>query len=202
MEKNTLVNSNLTLIQQESIYISIQHLICKKMSEFNASKKEIKDYISSGFDINYTPNKGWSLLMMASYFNHSKLTHLLIDLDSNLEYQDKNGANCLIVSIANQSVESFMLLMDKKVSINVQDKNGVTPLLHACEIGNEKIINELVQRGADLNIKDNNGLDLLHYANKCQNKTEAIMALIEKYKLENSIEIMNEEIKPKKRFKI
>jgi uncharacterized protein len=205
MEKNNLVNSNLTKIQQESLFIDIQHLICKKVSEFGHSKKEIKDLVLSGFNIDYVPEKQWSLLMMATYFNHQKLVSLFVELNANMEYQDKNGANALMVSIANQSIECFSLLLNNKVNLNVQDKNGVTPFLHACEVGNEYIINELITHGADISIKDYNGLGLLDYAKRCQNKTEAVHALIEKHSLENSIEVpvVNDDIQqPRKKLKI
>lgn len=205
MEKNNLVNSNLTKIQQESLFIDVQHLICKKISEFGHSKKEIKDFVAAGFDINYVPENQWSLLMMTSYFDHPKLLNLLIELNANIEYQDKHGANALIVSIANQSIECFSILLNKKANLNTQDKNGTTPFLHACELGNEYIINELILHGADITLKDYNNLGLLDYANRCQNKTETINALIEKYSLENSIgvQVVNDDIQqPKKRFKI
>ena len=122
MEKINLVNSNLTQTQQERLYIEVQHSIFKKVSEFSQSKKELKDFLSLGFNINCAPNHGWTLLMMASYSNNHRFVELLIDLNANLEYQDKNGANALIVSVANQSLDCFSLLLEKKVNLNIQDK--------------------------------------------------------------------------------
>jgi uncharacterized protein len=134
----------------------------------------IEELIKKGEDVNSTNYiSGWTPLMVASYYNHSRLVEYLLKNGANvnqksLEVLGKIGPESTALHIASfyDFKESVKALLDNKADVNITDYKGRTALLIASYYGYTEIVRLLMSKGADPNIPDNSKNTALNYATK------------------------------------
>lgn len=99
----------------------------------------VKKVLQDGADINER-NKGWTPLMLATYYNRIAIAEYLIE----------NGAD---INLQKSQYRKFTERFD-----------GFTALHFAAFYGNSEIARILINSGADLSIRDSNGMMARDYA--------------------------------------
>lgn len=130
-----------------------------------------------------------AFLMLASITNKKELAFLFwcffgiteivdatcYDLNQSEDY-DANLA--LLVSAANNNIESITKLIEHGADIETKTDDGSTPLIIAAAKNNVESISKLIEFGANTEAKDNNGFTALIIA-AANNNVESISKLIE-----------------------
>ncbi|HJO93887.1 MAG TPA: ankyrin repeat domain-containing protein [Victivallales bacterium] len=115
---------------------------------------EIKQYISSGTDINRKDTEGNTALIYA------------LSRGLNIYGQKSNDINVIKYLINNGS------------NVNLANNLGNTPLMYAAIIGNKKALLLLVEKGADIHLKNNNGNTALFLASAAGQTHDAVLPLL------------------------
>ena len=134
---------------------------------------QIEELIKKGEDINSLDDFGWSPLMWASYYNHSRLVEYLLNNGAKVNQQSVNatakiarGSSALHIAAYYNFNESVKALLANKADINAIDAKGRTALLIASYYGHTEIVRTLIYRGADPGIPDDSKKTALDYAAK------------------------------------
>ncbi|MFC0603959.1 ankyrin repeat domain-containing protein [Winogradskyella pulchriflava] len=112
---------------------------------------------SHGVDC-YDSYKRTFLILAASKGNISIIKHL-IELGSNLNFQDKNGYTSLHFACQNSHPEVVDILIDSGCDINLRDVYGNPPIWTAIMNAKEdfSIVSTLLKHNADIITKNNHG---------------------------------------------
>jgi ankyrin repeat domain-containing protein 50 len=138
-----------------------------------------------------TVPKGFTTLMIASYFGVRTVVELLletgtVDLNScddtyglsTLSWAAGNGFSDIIkLLIKSPILNKFKRLFKKGVEINSVDKYGRTPLAYAVWSGNVAVVEQLIKAGAWVDLEDKIGGTPLSYA-VCNGHDQIIKALL------------------------
>lgn len=128
----------------------------------------VRHCIKSNKDIiNKLNNNGFTPLMFAISRDNEKISKLLIDSGSNVNYQGtKYGYTPLRMSAGGKRAITVKMLLQQGAKVNIQDKYGGTALMAAAffYFGDTSILNLLLESGANPNIKNNKGQTALDLA--------------------------------------
>ncbi|MFH0975028.1 MAG: ankyrin repeat domain-containing protein [Spirochaetota bacterium] len=140
------------------------------------------DLIKKGDNVNSVDQNGWTPLLWASYYNHSRVMELLLDngADANFKIKDlssgqpgggvqsggKIGYTALHIAAFYNYSEIVKILLNHKADINITENTNKTPLILAAYYGHLDIAKLLFEKGADPNMVDNSGNTALVYARK------------------------------------
>ncbi|QYT03021.1 hypothetical protein H0G86_009997 [Trichoderma simmonsii] len=123
--------------------------------------------------------KGFTTLIMASYFGLNFAVQRLLDMDVDLNVQDEiyqRSALCwavrngfprvaeLLISGTRKKIGNFKLPLRKGARIDLQDCYGRTPLTYAIWNGDVALVKLLLKAGANVHLKDRLGKTPLFYA--------------------------------------
>ena len=86
--------------------------------------------------------------------NHLDIVMKLIDVNANLNLQDKYGETVLIKATKKNRLDIVKALLHSRADIEICNNSQYTALLMAAEYGHTKIVEELIKAGADLNHED------------------------------------------------
>jgi ankyrin repeat protein len=160
-------------IQDDNNSTALEHTLENK--DINSARR----LISSGMNINYQGRFGLSpLAISVDAPELDEITHLLLDVGADVNYQWRNETTILILAIMRINVFSQPTILDFNIrmanvysiverivklgaDVNKQDKDGESPLMHALRTKNLKIIELLLDHGADLTLTNKNGIDVL-----------------------------------------
>jgi ankyrin repeat protein len=155
--------------------ISVSFIGCQNL---NRAAKEgnlmwADELVKNGEDVNSTDVNGWSPILWATYYNHTRLVEYLLDKGANADQKSKEKYGAIIANSASLHIASYYkfteiikLLLDKKADINIRDGWGRTPLIVACYYGHTDTAKLLLERGADQRIADDNKNTAIDYAKK------------------------------------
>lgn len=148
--------------------------------------------------------RGFTTLMIASYFGLNFAVQSLLDMDVDLNAQDKtyyrsalcwavrNGSRMsaeLLISGPRKKLGNFKLPLRKGAKIDLQDGYGRTPLTYAIWNGDVALVKLLLKAGANVHLKDRLGKTPLFYA-FCNSDRQIIDLFVKKQRpvdVENDI---------------
>ena len=96
----------------------------------------VRRAIEEGVDINIQN----TILMIATYNNHSQIVELLIKKGVDINFQNECGETALMMAIESQKPKMVKLLLKVGADKNIKNRDGKTALNYAKELGNQKII--------------------------------------------------------------
>ena len=130
------------------------NLACQSMGLMYDEDVEglVKLLLKYNADPNISSDSGTTPLMIACYFKHHKVVHLLLQSGANVNLQADhhidNGTTLLVAS-KNNDITLVLLLLSANADVNVQDAKGRTALYWACRYGNDEMIKRLLKAKAD-----------------------------------------------------
>eukprot|EP01064_Diplonema_japonicum_P013808 TRINITY_DN2135_c3_g1_i1.p1 TRINITY_DN2135_c3_g1~~TRINITY_DN2135_c3_g1_i1.p1 ORF type:complete len:483 (+),score=75.02 TRINITY_DN2135_c3_g1_i1:51-1451(+) len=123
--------------------------------------------------------RGFTALMWAAWYGHSKVIAALINRGSDLSIQDEDGQTALFHASWNGHSEAVSLLLRAGADPNQADSEGETPLSAAGRSGTYDCVRLLITHNADPNPRDKEGHNAVSRALKKGNTSIAL--LIEDY---------------------
>ncbi|ARF11749.1 ankyrin repeat protein [Klosneuvirus KNV1] len=94
-------------------------------------------------------------LHYAIQFTNNYAIDILLNANSNVNYQDKNGNNALHLAVKSKEYDSCKKILSKDIHINAINNIGETALHIACNLKFISIIQLLIDNGIDINIREN-----------------------------------------------
>lgn len=113
-------------------------------------EEPIVKLLERGIDINTKDENGWSALMYSIYYEHKKITKLLIENKANVNEKNVIGWTPLMLAAWYGDKETVKLLIEAGADVNERDNFGNTALSYAIERKKDEIINLLRENGAKL----------------------------------------------------
>ncbi|RJP17625.1 MAG: ankyrin repeat domain-containing protein [Candidatus Abyssobacteria bacterium SURF_5] len=93
------------------------------------------------------------LLNMATDYDHTDISRLLLKYDADLEKKSSFGGTALMHAVDHDNEEIVGLLLEKGADVNAANFTGWTVLMMAAYVGNTDTIAKLLNRGADINAR-------------------------------------------------
>lgn len=112
--------------------------------------------------INSMNSQGYSVLILATYYNQIDMVKYLIKKKVDL-ISDKGSSTALQACSYKGFKEIAKALLDYGADPNIHDANGITPLLYACQFQHIEIVSMLKHAGANLDYKDQSGRTAMDY---------------------------------------
>lgn len=173
MKIKVLFSSFIFILTITSIGSSEYLSYSMKKAAKDGSIMQIEELSKKGEDLNSVDENGWTPLMWASYYNHSRMVEYLLNKGTNVNQKSANGtfkvirgSSALHIAALYNFEEIVKALLDNKADINATDGKGRTALLIASYYGHSEIARTLLQKGADRNIPDDSRKTPLDYAAK------------------------------------
>ena len=114
---------------------------------------------------NTCDSKGYSLLMLASFYGHIQLCKILLEKGALVdEVSDDGKMTALLNASRRGNIDLCKLLIESNAEINKQNDNGTTALMIACKNNHSKVSEYLLKNNAAINFKDKTGNAALHHA--------------------------------------
>ncbi|PIW25851.1 MAG: hypothetical protein COW30_18035 [Rhodospirillales bacterium CG15_BIG_FIL_POST_REV_8_21_14_020_66_15] len=125
----------------------------------------VQGLLERGVDPKITDQDGFTPLMTAVRFKHSKIIDLLLHHDCALNTKSsKQGCSALFVAaVHHDEPEIAATLLAHGAEIESVDHNNLTPLMAAVAQQRWKVASLLIDRGADANRVDGSGATLMDY---------------------------------------
>ena len=111
-------------------------------------------------------NDHWTAIMYAAFNNHTRIVQLLIDHNTNIRLQDKNGDDVANLVARHGYLDIMKRLLDKDHELaSIRGSQGCTPLIRAARSGHYNICKYLVEEmNVDVNIQDDNRKSAIQWA--------------------------------------
>ena len=128
----------------------------------------VKILIEKGARIDYTNNKGRTILHEILKYNYMDLFGYILQIQKKIvgldlsEIFDNNGNTILHYAIIFKNLKAVQILLKNNVNINIKNKIGYNSLHIAINIKHLKISNLLIDNNIDINVVLNNGESALH----------------------------------------
>ncbi|KAJ5962644.1 hypothetical protein N7501_007585 [Penicillium viridicatum] len=119
----------------------------------------------------HTILKGWTSLMISSFFGHETVVRLLLDKNVDVNPKDERGYTPLFWATENGHEAIVKILLESNADLNSIDFSGQKPILRAIENGNETVVKLLLEQGADVNSLDYSGRAPLLWASRTGQET-------------------------------
>jgi len=162
---NILIYSSILLSgsSQDSLFVDV----------FNAARnghvQALERLIKINPDtLNAVNSKGYTPLILASYYSQSEVVKFLLENDVNINFISSQGTALCGVAYKGDIVIA-KLLIQYGAELDIQDDNGTSPLLYATLLGHTKLAKLLLTFGADPTLEDNEGLNPIKCAEQLKN---------------------------------
>ena len=129
--------------------------------------------VSYDEDMNFSFDE--SLLQAAEDGNIDSV-RLLLDIGTDVNYQNKDGWTALMVACQNGHYQVVELLLHNNADPNIQEEDGWTVLIFACENGHYQVVELLLHNNADPKVQEGDGWTALMFA--CQNGHYQVVELL------------------------
>lgn len=116
--------------------------------------------LSLGADVNITDNDGYTPLLVASQFGHSKLVQKLLAKGADVRARSKEGNSVLHLTWGTNAA-TVSVLIAAGAELNAQTKDGMTPLSVSAHHGTTDVVRELLRHKPDVNLADKEGMTAL-----------------------------------------
>ena len=145
--------------------------------------------LNHGADINLRHNSGWSAVMFANQYGHTKIAKLiskhetrmlklimacqtghtktakhLLQQGVNVNMQTTDGWSALMYAVQNGFVETVKMLIQYKADVSIHLKDGFSALMCACQNGHIQVAKILLEHGANPKLQDRDGWNALLFA--------------------------------------
>ena len=120
----------------------------KKLIEVcaNGEKKDVKELIDMGADVNQKDKDGWTALMCASYRGCKEVVELLIEKGADVNAKTNGGKTALMEASAYGDKEIIELLIQNGADVNQKNNNGQNAMMLADNEEIKKVIIEAVKK--------------------------------------------------------
>ena len=136
-------------------------------------------FLNSGVDVDTRDERGWTPLMVSSFYGREEIALMLIRRGANVHAKDKGGYGPLHWAAFNGHSNVVKLLLEKGADANVLSNHGWTPLLQAATRGHLIATAQLIAGGANVNLATSDGWTPLHKA-AANGYTEMVKLLLAK----------------------
>lgn len=141
---------------ENSNLLGVDAPVCHDPQDPDSEKRDPKDLIASGVDVNARDHQGTTALMLAAWNGYSEGVKTLLEAGARVNERDHTGRTAL--SIAGDA-ETVRLLLLWGAEVNVRDESGETPLMNAAGYPGAfpEFIEPFHTAGAELNARNNQG---------------------------------------------
>ena len=137
--------------------------------------------IEGGADVNAAEENGYTVLMGAAFYSHTKIVEKLVELGADVNAADKYGCTVLMEAARYESNKALKVLVDLGAKVNAVDKDyKITALVYAAERGNAENVAQLLELGADVKIFETDLVDRDQIEPRCANLLKAAKLTWEK----------------------
>ncbi len=140
--------------QDNTIYDAIRNKDIKKVELIIENQPK---------QINNKNNKGFTPLILASYYNNQEAVKLLLKNNANVDVISPMGT-ALMAATYKGNVAIVKMLLAYQADVNLSDEKGTTALHYACLFNNTTIAKLILKKKPKRNIKDVNSKTPLDYA--------------------------------------
>ncbi len=118
--------------------------------------------------VNGSNDRGYTPLILASYYGRSEMVKLLIENGADVNFKSSQGTALCGVAYKGDITITKLLLKHGAI-VNTQDNNGTSPLLYATLLGHTELAKLLLTFGANPSLQDNEGLTPIKCAQQLEN---------------------------------
>ena len=112
---------------------------------------EIQKLISQSPElVNQTDSRGFTPLIMATYFGRLDVAQILIDAGADLDAQDASGNTALMGVCFKGDVTLVNLLIDAGANLDISNNEGSTAASYTIAFAKLDILSLLIEKGADV----------------------------------------------------
>lgn len=135
----------------------------------NGDVKGVQNLLKKGIDIdskfegffrggrkenaNDASNKGWSMLMVAAFYNQVNIAELLVQNNANIDLQNKAGHTAIFLACANRNEEmaKFLLENNANATIDSRDIDGTSTLQWVLAYEWNDVAKKMLDQNIDVN---------------------------------------------------
>lgn len=133
-------------------------------------------FLNNQGNIDTISNNGYSLLLLACYYNSFDVAKLLIECNAKLDVSDRTG-NTALIAASMQGIHPLVeLLLQHGANVNAINHRGANALLFAINFDHNEVMEILLRENIDVNQSDFSGRAAFEYASARNNST-AIFSL-------------------------
>lgn len=141
---------------------------CSQAGFLQAAESGQRAVLSTFLEAKISPElrneRGWTALMLASYYGHEQTVTLLLKHGASVHATDSGGNTALHWAAFNSHVNCARLLINYHADVDARNSFGWTPLLQATTRRHLEIVMLLINHGANPNIVAKDGDTALHKA--------------------------------------
>jgi len=127
-------------------------------------------YAKNNNIINAVDDKGYSPIVLASYYGHKDVVAFIVDKVDNLNIETSYGSPLMAATVKGYT-DIVDILLKHNVNPNATDPEGTTAAHYAILFKKYDIVEKLVAFKADFTIKNNLGKSALDYAKSINDPT-------------------------------
>lgn len=113
--------------------------------------------LTPDFDVDVRNDRGDTLLILASYADHTETALLLLERGAGADERSADGMSALTAAAFRGNLVLMRALLDRGVAVDPRGNSGRTPLLWAAFGGSDAAVDLLLERGAAITARDKNG---------------------------------------------
>lgn len=118
-------------------------------SAYKGDLKSLQQALDAGEDINQRDARGYTPLMMATYYNFYSIADYLLKNGADIDAQGQNGCTALILATCNKNIRIIKLLMKYNPNVDIVDHSGRSAKDHAANL-NLEVISKILDRDMDM----------------------------------------------------
>lgn len=135
---------------------------------FEAARKNqtevLVEYLNTNGNIDTLNANGYSLLVLAAYYNSFETAKMLVEAGANLEVRDRSGNTALIAASFKGMGTLVELLLEKGANPNALNNRNANALLFAATFGHTEVAETLISYHINMDQADITGKTAYDYA--------------------------------------
>ena len=134
------------------------------------------ELFNTGMSVDSQNSHGASVLMMATFYNHTELVKFLLRQKASVDLRMRFGFTALMIAAKKGHTGLIRILLHARAGKNLQAENGMSPLMFATSEGHRPVVELLLERSARVELKDKSGRSALIHA--CERPEPDCLALV------------------------